>query len=45
LEAGVVGYGVIGDDGKFVTWIDYFDVMPFAKFKLAPSEPGGITKL
>jgi len=45
LEAGVVGYGVIGDDGKFITWVDYFDVMPFAHFRLAPSEPGGITKL
>jgi limonene-1,2-epoxide hydrolase len=45
VAAGVIGYGEIGADGKFVKWIDYFDVAPFSKLGLAPNEPGGITRL
>ena len=41
----VVGVGVIGADKKFVSWTDYFDLMPFAKFKLCSAEAGGVVKL
>jgi limonene-1,2-epoxide hydrolase len=41
----VVGVGEIGPDNRFIAWIDYFDVMPFAKFNLSPKEAGGVRKL
>lgn len=41
----VIGVGEIGSDGRFLSWIDYFDLMPFAKFKLCPAEAGGVRKL
>jgi limonene-1,2-epoxide hydrolase len=45
VTVGVVGVGEIGPDNRFVTWVDYFDVMPFARFKLSPTEAGGVKKL
>jgi limonene-1,2-epoxide hydrolase len=41
----VVGVGEIGPDNRFISWIDYFDLMPFAKFKLCSQEAGGVVKL
>jgi limonene-1,2-epoxide hydrolase len=41
----VVGVGEIGPDKRFISWVDYFDLMPFAKFKLCSPEAGGVVKL
>jgi limonene-1,2-epoxide hydrolase len=38
----VVGVGVLGSDGKFLSWMDYFDLMPFRRFNLGPSRVGGV---
>jgi limonene-1,2-epoxide hydrolase len=41
----VVGVGEIDADNRFICWTDYFDLMPFAKFKLCSAEAGGVVKL
>jgi limonene-1,2-epoxide hydrolase len=41
----VVGVGVLGPDGKFLSWMDYFDLMPFRQFNQGPSQAGGVRKL
>lgn len=45
VTVGVAGVGEIGADGKFVSWIDYFDLRPFAMFNLAPDDVGGVKQL